>query len=280
MREISVEIITEKIKELSKEANICLDSDLLKRIKQAEKTETKKAAKNILKMIMRNCTIAAQKQMPICQDTGLAIVFAHVGRDAKIVGGDFEGAINEGIARGYREGYLRMSVVDPLTRLNTRDNTPAIIYTKIVPGGRLRLTVVPKGFGSENMGKTKMLKPAEGIDGVINFVTEAVKIAGPNPCPPVVVGVGIGGTMEKAALLAKEALYEIDLPKFNKKSEIKILEDRLLKKINALNIGPAGLGGKTTALKVNVKTFPTHIAGLPVAVNIGCWCHRAKTIEL
>lgn len=270
--------IEEAVRRLSIEANTEFDEELLSLLKKAWRRERHCLAKKTLQTILENCRIASVKRRPICQDTGLGLVFVRIGQDVRIQG-DLEKSLQTGLAAGYREGYLRMSVVDPLTRINTNSNTPGITYTSIVPGNEIKLTVVPKGFGSENMGKTAMLKPSEGTEGVIDFVVNAVKSAGANPCPPVFVGVGIGGTLEKAALLAKEALYEIDLPAKKRKDVVR-LEKQLFKKINALGIGPAGFGGSTTCLKVTIKTFPTHVAGLPVAVNIGCWCHRAKTVVL
>lgn len=270
--------IEDAVRRLSIEATTEFDKELLSLLKKAWRRERHRLAKKTLQTILDNCCIAAEKKKPICQDTGLGLVFVRVGQNVRIKG-NLEQSIQTGLAKGYREGYLRMSVVDPLTRVNTNSNTPGIIYTTIVKGDKLELTVIPKGFGSENMGQTKMLKPSEGIEGIIDFVVKAVKSAGANPCPPIFVGVGIGGTLEKAALLAKEALYEIDLPA-KKREDVVALEKKLFRKINALGIGPAGFGGDTTCLKVTVKTFPTHVAGLPVAVNIGCWCHRAKTIRI
>jgi fumarate hydratase subunit alpha len=279
MKRISTKVITSKIKSAYIDSCIIADPELIALLKKAVRTETNNRSRNVLKLILENCRIAKSSKRPICQDTGMAIVFVEIGQNVLVTGGSLEQAINKGIGLACREGYLRASVVDPLSRKNTNDNTPAVIYTKIVPGNTLKLAVIPKGFGSENMGQVKMLKPGAGIDGIIEFVTEAVKKAGANPCPPVVIGVGIGGTLEKAALLAKEALFNIGRSLKDRQS-ILALEKKLLQAVNTLNIGPAGLGGKNTALKVNVKTYPTHIAGLPVAVNIGCWCHRARTIVI
>lgn len=278
-RIIPAQKIEEAIKTIAIEANTVFAGELVALLKKALQKETHLLSKSMLSAILENCRIARQKKKPICQDTGLGLVFVRLGQEIRIVKGTLEEAIQRGIAKGYREGYLRLSVVDPLTRINTGANIPAIIYPKIIPGDTLQITFVPKGFGSENMGRVAMLKPADGLSGIINFVVRAVESAGANPCPPVFVGVGIGGTMEKTALLAKEALYEIDLPA-RKSRDVVSLEKVLFRKINELGIGPAGLGGKTTCLRVSVKTFPTHVAGLPVAVNIGCWCHRAKTVTL
>ncbi len=277
MKKILAKTITEKIKSAYINSCVVADSELIALLKKAVRNETNKNARNVLGLILENCRIAETKRRPICQDTGMAVVFVEIGQNVLITGGDLEQAIHQGIGLACQEGYLRASVVDPLNRKNTNNNTPAIIYAKIVPGNALRITVVPKGFGSENMGQVKMLRPGAGIDGIIEFVTEAVKKAGANPCPPILIGVGIGGTLDKAALLAKEALFGIG--KQSPKS-LNDLEKRLLRAVNKLNIGPAGLGGKNTALKVSVKTYPTHIAGLPVAINIGCWCHRAKTVVI
>lgn len=274
MRTVQSGTITEKIKKLYIDANIRIDGELLAALKKAHKSETSRLPKYMLGQIVQNCEIAARTNRPICQDTGLAVVFLEIGQQVRIAGGDLAAAVNSGVAEACRAGYLRQSVLDPLTRKNSGNNSPAIIYTRITSGSRIKLTVIPKGFGSENMGQVKMLKPGAGTEGIIDFVTSCVKTAGANPCPPMVIGVGIGGTMDYAALLAKEALFGIGSA--NNKRE-KALASKLLNKINRLGIGPAGLGGKTTALGVRVKTFPTHIAGLPVAVNTGCWCHRART---
>jgi fumarate hydratase subunit alpha len=278
MKKIPSKVITEKIKSAYISSCVVADPELLSLLKKAIKNETNIRARNVLRLILENCRIAAIKKRPICQDTGMAVVFVEIGQNVLITGGDLEQAIHQGIGLACREGYLRASVVDPLSRKNTGNNAPAVVYTKVVPGNALKLTVVPKGFGSENMGQVKMLRPGAGNEGIIEFVTEAVKKAGANPCPPMIIGVGIGGTLDKAALFAKEALFGINKPSNNK--NIFALEKKLLQAVNKLNIGPAGLGGKNTALKVSIKVYPTHIAGLPVAINIGCWCHRAKTVVL
>lgn len=276
MREITGKQITETVKRLCVEANCLLPPDIAARIAACYKEESWPQAKEILFQLMENSELAKKDTQPICQDTGAACVFLKIGQDVHIVG-NLEDAVNEGVRRGYGEGYLRKSiVVDPLERVNTGDNTPAMLYTQIVPGDRLEITVAPKGFGSENMSAIKMLRPSDGVEGVKDFVVETVKNAGPNPCPPVVVGVGIGGTFDKAAYLAKKALLRsVEIP--NEKPFYAALEQELLEKINGLGIGPQGFGGKTTALAVNIETYPTHIAGLPVAVNINCHVTRHKT---
>ena len=249
-------------------------------IEKAEKNEKWPIANNILNKIIENSHIAAREKIPICQDTGMACVFIEIGQDVHIIGGNLKDAINEGIRQGYNEGFLRKSVVkDPLDRINTMDNTPAIIYYDIVEGDKLKIKVAPKGFGSENMSQLKMLKPADGLEGIKDFVLKVVKEAGPNPCPPIVVGVGIGGTFDKAANLAKKALVR-PLNEKNNNEFYANLEKELLKDVNELGIGPQGFGGKTTALAVNIETYPTHIAGLPVAVNINCHVTRHAEIEL
>lgn len=280
MRDINVSEITSSIKKLCIDANYFLSEDVKSKIKKAKEEETWDMAKGILEKILENVDIAKNEQMPMCQDTGMACVFVEVGQEVHIVGGSLEDAINEGVRQGYTEGYLRKSVVkDPLDRVNTKDNTPAVIYYNLVPGDKLKITVAPKGFGSENMSQIKMLKPADGLDGVKEFILKAVKEAGPNPCPPIVVGVGIGGTFDKAANLAKKALIR-PLAERNSNPFYENLEKELLDKVNALGIGPQGFGGKTTALAVNIETYPTHIAGLPVAVNINCHVTRHAEIEL
>lgn len=280
MREISVNEITLAIKNLCISANVNLNCDIYRAIEKAHEEESADTAKSVLSILKENADIAKEKQVPICQDTGMVIVFAKVGQDAHITGGSITDAINEGVRQGYAEGYLRKSVVgDPIERKNTGDNTPAVIYYDIVDGDKINLSVMPKGFGSENMGAVKMLKPSDGVDGVVDFVVDTVKKAGPNPCPPIVVGVGVGGTMDKAAQLSKEALLSpIDKP--NENEYYAELEKTLLSKINELDIGPQGFGGKTTALGVNIKTYPTHIAGLPVAVTISCHVTRHAEITL
>lgn len=280
MREINVSTITSAIKELCINANYYLDQDIRDRLKEAQDKETFPIAKEMLTKIMINADIAKNEQMPMCQDTGMACVFVELGQEVHIAGGSLEEAIHEGVRQGYTEGYLRKSVVkDPLDRVNTKDNTPAIIYYNIVPGDKLKITVVPKGFGSENMSGIKMLKPADGVEGVKEFIIETVKKAGPNPCPPIVVGVGIGGTFDRAANLAKKALIRPTAER-NANPMYADLEAELLEKINALGIGPQGFGGKTTALAVNIEYYPTHIAGLPVAVNINCHATRHAEVEL
>ena len=276
MREINATLITETVKKLSIDANCHLTDDVKSCIADCRACETWAGAQEILDRIIENYEIADDKNQPVCQDTGVACVFLKVGQDVHINGNLYD-AVNEGVRQGYSEGFLRKSVVrDPLDRVNTGDNTPAMIYCDIVPGDKLEITVAPKGFGSENMSKIAMLRPSDGIEGVKNFVIKAVEDAGPNPCPPIVVGVGIGGTFDKAAYLAKKALLR-PLNERNAKKMYSDLEEELLEKINALGIGPQGFGGKTTALAVNVESFPTHIAGLPVAVNINCHVTRHKT---
>ena len=276
MRELSAEKITQTVKRLCIEANCYLPQDVKDRITGSYDCEPWPQAKEILERIIENYQIADAKAQPICQDTGVACVFLKIGQDLHI-DGDIAEAVNEGVRLGYGEGYLRKSVVkDPLNRVNTGDNTPAMIYYELVPGDKLEITVAPKGFGSENMSQIKMLRPSDGLQGVRDFVIKVVEDAGPNPCPPIVVGVGIGGTFDKAAYLAKKALMRsTDEP--NPDPFYAELEQKLLADINALGIGPQGFGGKTTALAVNIEQFPTHIAGLPVAVNINCHVTRHKT---
>ena len=277
MREISTDVITENIKEMCIEANLTLTEDVKGKLDQMEGEETEKLGKQILGQLQENLKIAKEKSIPICQDTGMAVVFMKIGQEVHISGGSLEDAINEGIRQGYAEGYLRKSVVrDPIDRVNTDDNTPGVIHYEVVLGDQVEITVAPKGFGSENMSRVVMLKPADGIEGVKDVILETVKMAGPNACPPVVVGVGMGGTFEKCALLAKKALTR-ELGSHNSIPYVKELEEEMLAKINALGIGPAGLGGNTTALGINIETYPTHIAGLPVAVNMCCHVNRHKT---
>ena len=274
MRSINVELITENIKEMCIQANHFLSSDMDQALKKAEVEESSALGKQILGQLQENLKIAAEEMIPICQDTGMAVIFLEVGQEVHFEGGYLEDAVNEGVRQGYIEGYLRKSVVgDPLIRENTKDNTPAIIHTRIVPGDKVKIKVAPKGFGSENMSRVFMLKPAEGIEGVKNAVLTAVKDAGPNACPPMVIGVGIGGTFEKCALMAKEALTR-EVGTHSEIPYVKELEEELLEQINHLGIGPGGLGGKTTALAVNINTYPTHIAGLPVGINICCHVNR------
>ena len=267
IRTVQLSEITENIKEMCIEANHFLSPDMAEAMKQAQQNEKSPLGKQILGQLQENLEIAAQDMIPICQDTGMAVVFLEIGQDVHFEGGSLEEAVNEGVRQGYVEGYLRKSVVgDPLIRENTKDNTPAVLHIRIVEGDRVKIKVAPKGFGSENMSRVFMLKPAEGIDGVKDAVLTAVKDAGPNACPPMVVGVGIGGTFEKCALMAKEALTR-DAGSHSEIPYVKNLEEELLEKINGLGIGPGGLGGTTTAMAVNINTYPTHIAGLPVAVN-------------
>ena len=274
IRTINIKEITTNIKEMCIEANHFLSEDMERAMKQAEKTEQSPLGKQILEQLEENLQIAADDMIPICQDTGMAVIFLEIGQDVHLQGGSLEDAVNEGVRQGYVEGFLRKSVVkDPLIRENTKDNTPAVIHYKIVEGSKVKIKVAPKGFGSENMSRVFMLKPADGREGVKEAVLTAVKEAGPNACPPMVVGIGIGGTFEKCALMAKEALTRevgthSDIP------YVKEMEEELLAKINSLGIGPGGLGGTTTALAVNINTYPTHIAGLPVAINICCHVNR------
>lgn len=274
IRTIRVEEITKNIKEMCIEANHFLSPDMAEAMKCAEKNEEAPLGKQILEQLQENLKIAGEDMIPICQDTGMAVVFLEIGQDVHLEGGALEDAVNKGVRQGYVEGYLRKSVVgDPLIRENTKDNTPAVLHTRIVDGDQVKIKVAPKGFGSENMSRVFMLKPAEGIEGVKDAVLTAVKDAGPNACPPMVVGVGIGGTFEKCALMAKEALTR-EVGSHSEIEYVKELEEELLTKINNLGIGPGGLGGTTTALAVNINTYPTHIAGLPVAVNICCHVNR------
>lgn len=276
MREVSTEEITKNIKEMCIEANYTLSDDVKNKIINSVAVEESEIGKKILNQLEENMNIADSDNIPICQDTGMAVIFIKIGQDVHITGGNLEDAINQGVREGYIEGYLRKSVVkDPIIRENTKDNTPAVIHYEIIPGDKIEITVAPKGFGSENMSRVCMLKPADGIEGVKNAVIETVKLAGPNACPPVVVGVGVGGTFEKCALLAKKALTR-DIDSENSIEYVAELEKELLNEINKLNIGPGGLGGNVTALGVNIETYPTHIAGLPVAVNMCCHVNRHK----
>lgn len=280
MRTVDVNTLTQNIKEMCIEANHFLSEDMKKAFVKAEQQEKASLGKQILQQLQQNMEIAGKDMIPICQDTGMAVVFLEVGQEVHLVGGNVEDAINEGVRQGYVDGYLRKSVVkDPIYRENTKDNTPAIIHYSIVPGDRVRITVAPKGFGSENMSRVFMLKPADGIEGVKNAILTAVKDAGPNACPPMVVGVGIGGTFEKCALMAKKALTR-PVDEHSGIPYVKELEEELLEKINKSGIGPGGLGGSTTALAVNINTYPTHIAGLPVAVNICCHVNRHAVREI
>lgn len=277
MRTINTELITQQVKEMCMDVNIHLSKDVKCAIKEAEKKEESPLGKQILGQLEENMEIASDTKIPICQDTGMTVVFLKVGQEVHFEGGYIEDAINEGIRQGYQEGYLRKSVVkDPVDRVNTKDNTPGVIHYEIVPGDQVEIIIAPKGFGSENMSRLYMLKPADGLDGIRNAILETVKLAGPNACPPLVVGVGIGGTFEKCALLAKKALTR-DTNVHNSIPYVKEMEEDILEKINNMGIGPAGLGGRITALAVNIETYPTHIAGLPVAVNMCCHVNRHKS---
>jgi fumarate hydratase subunit alpha len=277
LKEVTYEQVVETVSELCKSANYYLGDDVIQSLKEGISREESETGVKVLEQLVENASIANTNQVPMCQDTGVAVVFLDLGQDVRITGGDLYQAINEGVAKGYIEGYLRKSMVnDPLIRQNTNDNTPAVIHTKIVPGDKLTITVAPKGGGSENMSAIKMMPPSAGRQGVIDFVLDTVKKAGPNPCPPIVVGVGIGGNFEKAALLAKEALLR-PVGSVNPNAELAQLEKELLEGINKLGIGPQGFGGVVTALDVHVNTFPCHIASLPVAVNINCHAARHKT---
>ncbi len=276
MREISVNVVRDKVKELCISANYYIGDDVRERLTYYRDNEKYEIAKDVLGKIIDNSNIAKNENMPMCQDTGMACVFLEIGQDVHFVDGNIEDAINDGVKLGYDEGYLRKSVVkDPIDRVNTKDNTPAIINYNIVSGDKVKITVAPKGFGSENMSKIAMLKPSDGLEGVKKFILKTVEEAGPNPCPPMVVGVGIGGTFEKAAFLSKKALLR-NLNEKNKDEFYENLENELLKEINKMGIGPQGFGGLTTAIGVNIETYPTHIAGLPVAVNISCHATRHK----
>lgn len=279
MRNIDSKVIEDTVARLCIEANLQLPPDVINAIERAEKAEPWDGAKRILSLLGDNVRIASEKTLPVCQDTGMACVFVELGQDVHIEG-DFEQAVNNGVRRGYGEGYLRKSVVcDPLRRVNTGDNTPALLTVKLTRGDKMRITVMPKGFGSENMSALKMLKPADGVEGVRNFVLDTVEKAGANPCPPIIVGVGIGGSFDKAACLAKHALLRpVNEP--NPDEYYAALERELLDKINALGIGPQGFGGKTTALAVLIEAMPTHVAGLPVAVNISCHATRRASASL
>ena len=280
MREIPVTVITEKIAEMCIQANHYLSEDMDRALKDAVESEEAPLGKKILNQLQENLTIADQEMIPICQDTGMAVVFMEIGQEVHFTDGNLEDAINAGVAKGYTEGYLRKSVVgDPIERVNTKDNTPAVIHYSIVAGDKVKITFAPKGFGSENMSRVFMLKPADGIEGVKNAILTAVKDAGPNACPPMVVGVGIGGTFEKSAMMAKQALTR-NLDEKPQIEWVRDLEQEMLQKINELGIGPGGLGGTTTALAVNINTYATHIAGLPVAINICCHVNRHVVCEV
>ena len=277
MREIQAQQITDVVEKLCIEANQYLPEDVQGAIRRCRACEDWEIAQGVLDKIITNFEIAEQENVPICQDTGMACVFLEIGQDVHIAGGDLREAVDEGVRRGYDKGYLRKSVVkDPVRRGNTGDNTPAMLYTEIVPGEQIKVTVGPKGFGSENMSAIRMFKPSAGIEGIKDFVLETVETAGPNPCPPMVVGVGIGGTFDKCALLAKKALMR-STDERNPDPYYADLEAEMLEKINKLGIGPQGFGGKTTALALNIETLPTHIAGMPCAVNINCHVTRHKT---
>jgi fumarate hydratase subunit alpha len=278
MRRIDVQKVTDGIKKLCIETNLYLGKDVIDHLSKVQSQESSPLGKSIIQDLLKNAEIAKKEQIPICQDTGMAVVFVDIGQEVQLIGGNITEAIQEGVRQGYRDGYLRRSVVrDPLNRQNTQDNTPAVIYYDIIPGDQIQIKFAPKGFGSENMSQIKMLKPSDGRKGVEDFVIQVVAEAGANPCPPVVVGVGIGGTMDKAAVLAKKALLR-PIGTHHAQEHLKDLEQTLLEKINQLGIGPQGLGGNITALAVHVEVFATHIAGLPVAVNINC--HAARHGEI
>jgi fumarate hydratase subunit alpha len=274
MRELHVKEIENAVREMCISSNYNLPTDIYKKLSESENNEESGIGKGILRDILKNADLAKKNRVPICQDTGMATLFIELGQEVFLIGGDFEESVNEGVRKGYSEGYLRKSIVrDPLLRDNTGDNTPAVIHLKIVPGDRMKIVVAPKGFGSENMSRIKMLKPSDGMKGVEDFVLQAVSEAGPNPCPPIFVGVGIGGTFEKVAEMAKRALLR-EVEDRSPNPSLAEMETRLLEKINNLGIGPQGLGGRTTALAVKVETYPTHIAGLPAAVAINCHATR------
>jgi fumarate hydratase subunit alpha len=280
IKTIKTSDITENVARMSQEANFNLGKDVMDAFKKGYEQEVSATGKEILQIIMKNAEIAREEQVPMCQDCGYAVIFLELGQDVRIEGGDLYEAITEGVRQGYTKGYLRKSIVGhPLDRKNTGDNTPPVIHTKIVPGENLKITLAPKGGGSENMSAIKMMKPADGVEGVKNFVLEVAKNAGPNPCPPVIFGVGIGGTMEKAALIAKEALLR-ELGSKNPDPEMAKLEEELTERINNMGMGPQGLGGRTYALAVHINTYPAHIASLPVAVNINCHAARHKEVVL
>ena len=281
MRQVDVSTIRDEVARLSQETNYYLDEEILAAFKEGREKDESPAARAVFEQLIENARIAAEEQVPMCQDTGTAVVFLELGQEVELVGGYLEDAINEGVSRGYTEGYLRKSIVEGPAdeRKNTGDNTPAVIHTRIVPGDQVKITLAPKGGGSENMSRIQMMKPADGLEGIKDFVVETVIEAGPNPCPPVIVGVGIGGNFEKAALLAKEALLE-PISDDNKNSEMPELEREILEEINKSGVGPQGFGGRTTALGVNIKTYPCHIASLPVAVNINCHAARHQSVTL
>ena len=284
MREINVNDIASNIKEMCIEANYFLEDDIKNSLFKAEKEETSEVGKSVLNQLHQNLDIAESEMIPICQDTGMAVVFLDIGQDVHFVGGDLTDAVNRGVREGYEEGYLRKSVVeDPVERVNTKDNTPAIIHMNIVSGDKVKITVSPKGFGSENMSRIFMLKPADGLDGIKKAIIETVREAGPNACPPFIVGVGIGGDFEKSAILAKRALtrgLDEESASPYRKPYLDELEKELLEEINKIRLGPAGLGGRKTALGINIETYPTHIAGMPLAINMCCHVNRHKTREI
>lgn len=284
MREINVNDIASNIKEMCIEANYFLEDDIKNSLFKAEKEETSEVGKSVLNQLHQNLDIAESEMIPICQDTGMAVVFLDIGQDVHFVGGDLTDAVNRGVREGYEEGYLRKSVVeDPVERVNTKDNTPAIIHMNIIPGDKVKITVSPKGFGSENMSRIFMLKPADGLDGIKKAIIETVREAGPNACPPFIVGVGIGGDFEKSAILAKRALtrgLDEESASPYRKPYLDELEKELLEEINKIGLGPAGLGGRKTALGINIETYPTHIAGMPLAINMCCHVNRHKTREI
>ncbi|MCC3863574.1 fumarate hydratase [Terrisporobacter petrolearius] len=277
MRKIDSKVITKEVKKLCIEGNIYLGDDVIKSFKKNLEKEKSDLGKDILNILIENAQIAKETHIPLCQDTGMAVFFVEIGQEVMIKGDTLTDAINKGVSEGYTEGYLRKSVVSPITRINTKDNTPAIIHYEMVKGDKIKIQYAPKGFGSENMSQLKMLKPSDGIEGVKEFIVKTVSEAGPNPCPPIVVGVGIGGTVDKCAQIAKKALFR-DIGTHSEDDMIADLEKEMIKKINDLGIGPQGLGGNTTALAVNIETFPTHIAGLPVVVNINCHSARHKQV--
>ena len=280
MREVNVSIIREAIKNLCIEANRHLPEDVREAVKKSLEKEEGAVARGILSDMIRNYTIAEEESMPICQDTGMACIFMEIGQDVHLTGGFLQDAVNEGVRQGYQEGYLRKSVVkDPVRRGNTGDNTPAVLYTEIVPGDQIRITAAPKGFGSENMSAVRMFKPSAGIEGIKDFILETVEKAGPNPCPPVILGIGIGGTFDKVCYLAKKALLR-PVSEYNPDPYYADLEREMLDKINKTGIGPQGYGGRTTALGVNIETMPTHIAGMPCAINVSCHVTRHKTVVI
>ena len=279
MREINVNEVKDAIKKLCIDANYYLPEDVFKRFQECEKEEESEVGKNVLKILMENATIAKNENVPICQDTGVAVIFLEIGQDVHFTGGSLYDAINEGVREGYKDGYLRKSMCHPFTRKNTGDNTPAVIHTKIVSGDKVKITIAPKGGGSENMSLVKMMKPSDGVEGIKELVIQRVSEAGPNPCPPIIVGVGIGGNFERSAILAKEALLR-EIGSSNPDPELDALEKELLEKINKLGIGPQGLGGRITALAVFIKMEPCHIASLPVAINIQCHAARHKEIVI